>query len=148
MSPDIEPVVITVMVVALIAAYPGWLMYQKAFYTSQGWFRLLTALFCLLLPPVIAGICFFIPFQVLRGSQSTAQSLFTDFVTYAILPAGVLALLGWVADFIADRDRPRRAMFGGAALFAIVLLPAAYYLYADQAADQFEIQVQAESVEP
>jgi hypothetical protein len=39
-------------------------------------------------------------------------------------------------------------MFGGAALFAIVLLPAAYYLYANQAADQFKIQLQAESVEP
>lgn len=138
-----QSIVIPAMVVALIAAYPGWLMYQKAYYTSRRWWRVVTILFGLILPFFMAAVVFFIPFNVCAGTETHHAGMFTDFVLYAICPLAVIGLIAYVLDYMGDmqKPRPRRALAAGAACFAIAMLPTIYFFSAPQLFESYEIVV-------
>lgn len=126
-----QSIVISAMVIALIAAYPGYRLLHQAYFTSERWWKFVTLAFCFIMPIAMATGLFYIPFIVNEGKQLTFSAMFTDFIIYAICPAGAIAILGYAADFIADGYRPRRLVIAGAACFAIAMLPTMFYFYSD-----------------
>ncbi len=144
-SEILETVMIVAMVAGLAAGYPGWVLSKQAFYTSRKWGRLWSILASALLPLVFAAVLFYIPFLVNRGGQVDALAMFTDFVMYAICPAAVMGLIGYVWDFVSHRDQIKVLVVAGAACFSIVLLPPMYYFYGGNVMERYGIVLEDDS---
>lgn len=132
---SMEIAIFITMAVALLAAYPGWILSHKAFFFARK--RVLLVIMAIVATAVLAALFLVIPFWVYRGQEAEEVAFFTDFIVYGICPAGGLALFAYVADHL--HETPFRAMVGGAACFAVVLLPTLYYFYADELLAQFAI---------
>lgn len=139
-----DPVLVPAMAIGLIAAYPGWLMCQKAYYTAR--WKIATVLAAIVIPPILAYPLFFIPFWVSKGKDVGPYDTFTDMLIFTACPIGVIALIAYVLDFLAET--PGRAVVAGAACFAIMLLPFGYYFYAAKLHSDFEINVTDTDVPP
>lgn len=134
-----ENVHIAAMVIGLLAAYPGWLLCQKAYFTSR-WPKL-CVVGCLLLTAGLATLAFYLPFRVAAGAEVAALDMFTDFIMLAVCPVGLLAFIAYVMDHLSES--PLRASLAGAACFAIALLPILYYLYGGQMLAAMEITIKS-----
>lgn len=123
-----DQVLVPAMLVGLIAAYPGWLMSQKAFFISR--WRILTVIMGLAMPFAIAIPIFYLPFWMAKGKELKPYDTFTELIIYSIIPVGCVALFAYVLDHL--HESPRRSLIAGSACFAIVLLPVLYYLFCNQ----------------
>lgn len=130
-----DPVLVPAMVVGLIAAYPGWLMLQKVYFTAK--WQIPSVLLCLLLAGGFAYGFFHLPFWLAQGKQVEAYDTFVDLIIYAACPLGLIALFAYVLDHLSERTM--RSVVCGAACLAIAALPIMYYLMADDMHGQFEI---------
>lgn len=128
------------IVVGLIALYPAWLMYQKAFMMSRK--KIATAFLSIVLPPIVIGLCVIIPFFMHAGAEIASLDLFIDFVLFAIVPAALVGLVGFVSDQIAEK--PLRTTLCAAGCLAVAALPPIYYLHGKDLADRFDITLVAE----
>lgn len=140
-----ESIVVPAIGICLLAAIPGWRLDHRAYYTSHRWWKIATLIACVLIPPLLAVVLFYIPFIVNKGRELTAVNMFTDFVIYAVIPAAVIGLIGYVMDYLADRDQPRRLVFGGAGCFAVAILPVLFYFYSEQVLTRYGITIAAAS---
>ncbi len=123
-----DEILIAALVIGIIPLYPGWLMCQKAFFTSR--WRILTVLICIVLPLLIAAPFFFLPFWLAKGQERDWTTMATDFVLWGICPVGLIGLVAYVMDHL--EERPLRAALAGASCVAITLMAVAYYFYAPE----------------
>lgn len=115
-------------------------MIHRSYYTARDWHRVLVILGVLALTPLLASILFYIPFMVDRGTEVTRYMMFIDFIIYAILPAGGISFLAYLADNFSDGHRPARLLLAASASFAMSVLPVMYLFYAPQVLPRYEIE--------
>jgi hypothetical protein len=133
----LDVVLISTIGMGCLALIPGWLMCQKAFYTSRRWWAIGTVLMSLILPCLLAPIAFALPFLISWGKQVGPYDTLVDMLLYGASGLGLIALAGYVADHIDEK--PVRALLSGTACLAIVLLPILYYFFADWMHSQLDI---------
>lgn len=124
----------------LVGCYPGGRMIHRSYYTARSWYRVLVVLGALVLTPLLATILFYIPFLVDRGTEVTRYMMFIDFIIYAILPAGGISFLAYLADNFSDGHRPARLLLAASASFAMTVLPVMYLFYAPKVLPRYEIE--------
>ena len=128
------------VVLGLVGCYSGGRMIHRSYYTARGWYRVLVVLGALAVTPLLATILFYIPFQVDRGTEVTRYMMFIDFIIYAMLPAGGISFLAYLADNFSDGHRPARLLLAASASFAMTVLPIMYLFYAPKVLPRYEIE--------
>lgn len=121
----------------LLALFPGWLLFQKAYFTSR--WRFLTVLCGLLLTALLAAGAFWFPFYLDAGKQVARYETLIDLLLYGVSSLVLVALLAYIVDFLWET--PGRALLGASACFAITALPVLYYVYAPEMHQRFEIEI-------
>ena len=139
-----DPVLVPAMAVGLIAAYPGWLMLQKVYFTAK--WQIPSALLCLLLAGGFAYSFFHLPFWLAQGKQVQAYDMFVDMIIYAACPLGLIALIAYVLDHLSERTM--RSVVCGAACLAIAALPIMYYFMANDMHARFEMSTEPTTTVP
>ncbi len=132
------------VVLGLAGCYPGGRMIHRSYYTACGWYRVLVVLGALLLTPLLATVLFYIPFLVDRDTEITRYMMFIDFVIYAILPAGGISFLAYLADNFSDGHRPARLLLAASASFSMTVLPVMYLFYAPGLLPRYKIEWKGE----
>ena len=60
---------------------------------------------------------------------------------FSLFPLGVIALVGYVADHMANKDTSIRPLVAAAALVALAIVPTLYYFYSEQMHQQLNIVI-------
>ena len=140
-----DQIQIGAIVVGLIALYPAWLMFQKAFLMSRKK-KASTVVLCLILPLAVLAACAVAPFLVHADSEIKRLDFFIDFVLFAICPAALVGLAGFVWDQI--EERPFRSILCAAGCLTVAILPTLYYLHVDDLASRFEVILISDNTTP
>lgn len=133
----VDIILILTIIGGLLALFPGWLLFQKAYFISR--WRFLTVSCGLLLTALLAAGAFWLPFYLDAGKQVARYETLIDLMVYGVSPLVLVALLGYVVDFLWET--PGRALLAAAACFAIAALPILYYVYAPKMHQRFEIEI-------
>ena len=125
------------MAIGLVALYPGWMMSQKGYFLC--YWKIPGVMVLVLLPMLIAGGFFYLPFWIASGSEIEAFSAFIDFTLYSICPLCLIAIIAYVMDNLFET--PTRAIIAGSCCFAVFLLPVLYYFLAEQMHASLDITI-------
>jgi MFS family permease len=132
---------IGLIVVALGALWPTWLMLQRFIFRRLGW---LLGLLVLVYTSLMVCIGVWIPFLLARGKTVTTFDLLTDFCLFGIMPIAGIALISYVLDHVSDWSHG--VYLAAAGCLAVAVLPLAYYFAEDDLLKKYEIEIQPATV--
>lgn len=135
MITDLEPAVFTAMALGLLTIYLGWRLSHPVFFMGRN--PIVHVIITGLLTVVFFVAAFWFPFYLSQGEQVGIYETFIDLMLFGVCPLALIALLGYVLDHVTEW--PLMLLVGGAACFAMSVLPVAYYFAADDMHATMEI---------
>ncbi|MCA9126189.1 MAG: hypothetical protein KDB22_03850 [Planctomycetales bacterium] len=138
---DFDTIVIVVACIAAIAIIPGFRFFQRALFFASGISKIVVVMLGLILTAALSVGFFYLPFFLSQDKEVTQDKIFSDFSMFSLFPLGVIALVGYVADHMANKDTSIRPLVAAAALVALAIVPTLYYFYSEQMHQQLNIVI-------
>lgn len=141
MITNINYVLIPIMLVALVALWPAWLLLYRVAFSSRRWW---ISAFRLLLVPLVAcafgALAFWLPFWL--SSDRTVGLFVTliDLLLYGVFPLVAVGLVAYAVDHFSER--PLMIVLATASCLSIAGLPIAYFFLADEYHQKYNIQLE------
>jgi len=141
MITNINYVLIPVMLVALLALWPAWLLLYRVTFSSHRWW--ISALRLLLVPIVACGfgaLAFWLPFWLSSDQTVGPLITLTDLLLYGVFPLVAVGLVAYAIDHFSER--PMMIVIATASCLSIAGLPIAYFFLADEYHQKYNIQLE------
>lgn len=141
MITNINYVLIPIMLAALLALWPAWLLLYRVTFSSRRWW--ISALRLLLVPIVACGfgaLAFWLPFWLSSGQKVGFFVTLIDLLLYGVFPLVAVGLVAYAIDHFSER--PMMIVVATASCLSIAGLPIAYFFLADEYHQQYNIQLE------
>ncbi len=140
MTTDINYVLVPIMLAALIALWPAWLLlYRVAFSSRHWWVSGLRLILVLLLTVGLGALAFHIPFWLSSGKSVGLFETLIDLLLYGVFPLVAVGLIAYAMDHFSER--PLMIVLAAATCISVAGLPVAYYFLAESYRDKYDINL-------
>lgn len=142
MITNLNYVLIPIMLAALLALWPAWLLVYRVTFSSRRWW---ISVLRLLLVPIVAaglgGLAFLLPFWLSSGRTVGPFVTLIDLLLYGVFPLVAVGLVAYAIDHFSER--PMMIIVATASCLSIAGLPIAYFFLAEEYHRKYNIQVEA-----